>query len=71
MTEHGIWPNSFLAALARDTRRGIPTPPARHPAGTAQPGLPPAGTGNGHPPAESASSNPPANQMAAQRNPPG
>jgi hypothetical protein len=34
MTEHGFWPGSFLAALARGTHRALPMPPARHPAET-------------------------------------
>lgn len=35
MTEHGFWPGSFLAALARGTHRALPAPPTRHRAGTA------------------------------------
>lgn len=35
MTEHGFWPGSFLAALARGTHRALPVPPTRHRAETA------------------------------------
>ena len=40
MTEHGFWPGSFLAALARGTHCALPLPFAQHRAGTL-----PSGTG--------------------------